>query len=746
MALEQLPQLTSQKSLVERIKYQISVGAPFIILKGGLGAGKTVICEQLISAVDDKFIKAYIPGAGNHDLTKCREILLNQISKTNKINSNDKLIGTVQKINFNGKRVLIVIDDFDNVADRFISELADIYSTYAKEQIFSIVATVSSSSKLSQKVRQLNSLNIEPMEMQIKPISMQESILVMHYYGSQVGMRGLDDRSLKNSRELQAAKGNPGAIKSMIEGISDVDCNKYNPIERAKRRKKAVLTALFGGAAVAATVAGILVYVIKNQNKPLVNDEYAYEHNTSVREMQSLIENDDRNVDSLAPELSRPREDLNPFVIVEEKGSVSSKSEGSSANISKNEDSASPEKKIVISDEDSADIVTGATAKSSGLNNTGETVDKLRAEANIEAKAKDIAENNARHENLIKAEEKLKVEADAKAKLEAEKKAAEEKAKAEAEAKAKLEAAKKAAEEKAKAEAEAKAKLEAAKKAAEEKAKAEAEAKVKLEAAKKAAEEKAKAEAEAKEKLEAEKKAAEAKAKAEAEAKAKLEAEKKAAEEKAEAEAKAKLEVAKKAAEEKAKAEAEAKAKLEAAKKAAEEKAKAEAEAKAKLEAAKKAVEEKAKAEAEAKAKLEAEKKAAEAKAKAEAEAKAKLDAAKKAAEEKARADAQHKKQEERNSQSVTGDNKQLPFEELNDSHYTVQLVATSKKDEAQRVARKVGNSWVLFRKKDQQYIVMYGDFKDRSSATQSISGLPEAIRKTKPWAKNIAAVKKEIQ
>lgn len=601
MALEQLPQLTSQKSLVERIKYQISVGAPFIILKGSLGAGKTVICEQLISAVDDKFIKAYIPGAGNHDLTKCREILLNQIYKTNKINSNDKLIGTVQKINFNGKRVLIVIDDFDNVADRFISELADIYSTYAKEQIFSIVATVSSSSKLSQKVRQLNSLTIEPMEMQIKPISMQESILVMHYYGSQVGMRGLDDRSLKNSRELQAAKGNPGAIKSMIEGISDVDCNKYNPIERAKRRKKAVMTAFFCGAAVAATVAGILVYVIKNQNKPLVNDEYAYEHNTSVREMQSLIENDDRNVDSLAPELSRPREDLNPFVIVEEKGSVSSKSEGSSANISKNEDSASPEKKIVISDEDSADIVTGATSKSSGLNDTGETVDKLRAEANIEAKAKDIAENNARHENLIKAEEKLKVEADAKANLES-------------------------------------------------------------------------------------------------------------------------------------------------AKKAAEEKAKAEAEAKAKLEAAKKAAEEKAKAEAEAKAKLEAEKKAAEAKAKAEAEAKAKLDAAKKAAEEKARADAQHKKQEERNSQSVTGDNKQLPFEELNDSHYTVQLVATSKKDEAQRVARKVGNSWVLFRKKDQQYIVMYGDFKDRSSATQSISGLPETIRKTKPWAKNIAAVKKEIQ
>ncbi len=96
--------------------------------------------------------------------------------------------------------------------------------------------------------------------------------------------------------------------------------------------------------------------------------------------------------------------------------------------------------------------------------------------------------------------------------------------------------------------------------------------------------------------------------------------------------------------------------------------------------------------------------------------------------------------------QNKLKENKQLSFEELNDSHYTVQLVATSKKAEADRIAKSVGNSWVLFRQKDQQYIVMYGDFKDRSSATKSISGLPDAIKKTKPWAKNVAAVKKEIQ
>ncbi|MBR3864004.1 MAG: hypothetical protein IKJ19_02665 [Clostridia bacterium] len=200
--------------------------------------------------------------------------------------------------------------------------------------------------------------------------------------------------------------------------------------------------------------------------------------------------------------------------------------------------------------------------------------------------------------------EKARLEAEAKAKAEAE-----EKARLEAEAKAKAEA-----EEKARLEAEAKAKAEA-----EEKARLEAEAKAKAEA-----EEKARLEAEAKAKAEAEEKArleAEAKAKAEAEEKARLEAEAKA---KAEAEEKARLEAEAKAkaeAEEKARLEAEAKAKAEA-----EEKARLEAEAKAKAEA-----EEKARLEAEAKAKAEAEEKArleAEAKAKAEAEEKAKEEVA----------------------------------------------------------------------------------------------------------------------
>ena len=195
-------------------------------------------------------------------------------------------------------------------------------------------------------------------------------------------------------------------------------------------------------------------------------------------------------------------------------------------------------------------------------------------------KGEDVALNVSEKQNQIAAKAKAEAErkaaeaAAAKAKAEAERKAAEEAAKAKAEAERKAAAAKAKVEAERKAAEAAKAKAEAERKAAEEAAKAKAEAE------RKAAEEAAKAKAEAerkaaeaaaaKAKAEAERKAAEAAA-----AKAKVEAERKAAEA-----AKVKVEAERKAAEETAKAKAEAE------RKAAEEAAKAKAEAERKAETA----------------------------------------------------------------------------------------------------------------------------------------------------------------
>ena len=756
MALEQLPVLTSQSSLVERIKYQLSVGAPFVMVKGALGSGKTVICEQLISSMDDTFVKAFIPCSGNSDLTKYREMLLNQLSVHQKFNINDRLIGSIQKFNFGDKKVLIVIDDFDLLIDRFFTELTEVYNTYVGDKLISIVA-MTSANKFEQKCRQLKSQRINPLIMEIKPLSIQESIVVMSYYGSQVGLHGMDDKTLKNNKDLLSAKGNPLAIKGIVERMSGTESNMYYPLDRSNERIKARILLAVGGVITAVIVALLIILFIRNQykisDKSVQNQSDAQVQNEVAVIDKMDIEDEKIGEDSLTPELNTTRDNLDPTVVVTEQ--VNNETDTVDDKAKDGDDSGN----IVISDEDNIELTdhvkdeNAVNLETTDKNNVNidpkkhevskEEIERKRAEADIEAKAKELQQK----EILVKAE--------------AEKKAAQEKARIEAEAKkkeelAKAEAEKKAAQEKARLEAEAKkkeelAKAEAEKKAAEEKARLEAEAKkkeelAKAEAEKKVAQEKARLEAEAKKKeelakAEAEKKAAQEKARIEAEAKkkeeqAKAEAEKKAAQEKARIEAEAKKK------EELAKAEAE--------KKAAQEKARLEAEAKkkeelAKAEAEKKVAQEKARLEAEAKkkeelAKAEAEKKAAQERARLESEAKKK--------EELAKAEASRKNAEvlkKVSDESKASSN--LSFEELSDSHYTVQLVATSRKSDAERIARQAGNStWVLFRPKDNQYIVMYGDFSSRNNANKSISTLPESIKKTKPWAKSVAAVKKEIK
>ena len=756
MALEQLPVLTSQSSLVERIKYQLSVGAPFVMVKGALGSGKTVICEQLISSMDDTFVKAFIPCSGNSDLTKYREMLLNQLSVHQKFNINDRLIGSIQKFNFGDKKVLIVIDDFDLLIDRFFTDLTEVYNTYVGDKLISIVA-MTSANKFEQKCRQLKSQRINPLIMEIKPLSIQESIVVMSYYGSQVGLHGMDDKTLKNNKDLLSAKGNPLAIKGIVERMSGTESNMYYPLDRSNERIKARILLAVGGVITAVIVALLIILFISNQykisDKSVQNQSDAQVQNEVAVIDKMDIEDEKIGEDSLTPELNTTRDNLDPTVVVTEQ--VNNETDTVDDKAKDGDDSGN----IVISDEDNIELTdhvkdeNAVNLETTDKNNVNidpkkhevskEEIERKRAEADIEAKAKELQQK----EILVKAE--------------AEKKAAEEKARLEAEAKkkeelAKAEAEKKAAQEKARIEAEAKkkeelAKAEAEKKAAQEKSRLEAEAKkkeelAKAEAEKKAAQEKARLEAEAKKKeelakAEAEKKAAQEKARLESEAKkkeeqAKAEAEKKAAQEKARLEAEAKKK------EELAKAEAE--------KKAAQEKARLEAEAKkkdelAKAEAEKKADQEKARLEAEAKkkeelAKAEAEKKAAQERARLESEAKKKEELAK---AESSRKNAEVLKKVSDESKASSN----LSFEELSDSHYTVQLVATSRKSDAERIARQAGNStWVLFRPKDNQYIVMYGDFSSRNNANKSISTLPESIKKTKPWAKSVAAVKKEIK
>jgi hypothetical protein len=344
---------------------------------------------------------------------------------------------------------------------------------------------------------------------------------------------------------------------------------------------------------------------------------------------------------------------------------------------------------------------------------------------------------------LIEAEARAKKEAEGKARKEAEARLraeAEAKAKAEAAARAKAEV-----EARARAEAEARAKLEA-----EARAKAVAAARVKLEA-----EARAKAEAAARAKAEAE-----AKVKAEAAARVKLEAEARA---KAEAEARAKAEAAARA-----KAEAEAKAKAEAAAR-----AKLEAEAQARKEAEEKArVEAKAKKESsikedsplsmmfaeEAKAKLEADSRAeieAEARAEIEAEARTKGDTrASDVAEARSRIEAESRLRAEIEAQLKAGEEAQIREQDEEKLRKEARSKAKAEEDawakaeaeiresikESARKEEKQKPSWMLVddKEEEQRKATEREGFetKERAKAAEKSRAEAEATRAAEAKAK----------
>lgn len=228
MALEQLPRLSSQATLVERIKYQLSIGTPFIFVTGEDGTGKTVCCEQIISILDEMYQCAYIPCIEDMDISKAREYLLNQLSPSTIFNADDRLIGTVQRINFEKDRVLIVIDNVDRISSSFLVELAEIYQAYKKDRLFSIIVT-SSPQWAEMRVKVFKDFSITPIEMEVSQLNLSEAINVYMYYLKFYNIKGIDETKLKDDKRLLACNGNPGKIRKLVDDLMNENKSSQLP-------------------------------------------------------------------------------------------------------------------------------------------------------------------------------------------------------------------------------------------------------------------------------------------------------------------------------------------------------------------------------------------------------------------------------------------------------------------------------------------------------------------------------------
>ncbi len=89
----------------------------------------------------------------------------------------------------------------------------------------------------------------------------------------------------------------------------------------------------------------------------------------------------------------------------------------------------------------------------------------------------------------------------------------------------------------------------------------------------------------------------------------------------------------------------------------------------------------------------------------------------------------------------------QKDFASLNSDHYSVQVVATKSKADAQTFAKQMTSEcWILLRNKDQNYILLCGDYVTLPQAKASIARLPADLQKLGPWAKQIRNIRQEIK
>ena len=320
MALEQLPRLTSQTSLVERVKYQISVGTPLVFVTGAFESGKTVFSEQLISSMDDEsFVCAFVPCQEKLSAEKLREILLKQLSGSLVFNAADHLLGTIQRMGFGSKRVLIVADDIDKAPQDFFDDLVQVYRTYVQQGLFSIVVT-SSQAWSDSEARKVKKEGVMPVEMEIQPLTLPESLTLISYYRRFYGMAPLPDKDLKGFYDINSCGSNPGEIRKIVEAVSKgtkpgmplpKEGEKPVKAETGGRRKDIVI----GAAAVVLLAAGIGFYVLNrtDYSEPKVSDPITVSDNAVTPEI------DAGEPLRLGPELNHQRTDLSPVVVVDNK-------------------------------------------------------------------------------------------------------------------------------------------------------------------------------------------------------------------------------------------------------------------------------------------------------------------------------------------------------------------------------------------------------------------------------------------
>lgn len=221
--------IPSQQQICARLADLVSKSEPFILLTGDSGSGRTVVLEQLVSAVERKIRAVYVPCRSDMSLARLRETLLKQLLPGVECSSDLNLADNLVKHPIPGNdKILIIADDADTVLSSFFTELTELYQEFLGQNRFAFVLSgkpLWTEQKLNQPRR------IELQEVTLPPLSGDEAMgLCRQIFKKNAMLHVYNNLEAKLPAALAKCKGN---ISKIIQYTGLMMTDQKNSNQRA---------------------------------------------------------------------------------------------------------------------------------------------------------------------------------------------------------------------------------------------------------------------------------------------------------------------------------------------------------------------------------------------------------------------------------------------------------------------------------------------------------------------------------
>ncbi|MGN1281563.1 MAG: AAA family ATPase [Succinivibrio sp.] len=266
----------SQIDCSKALEQEFRFGECFVILSGESGSGRTSLCEQVVTVLENRYSTVFVPCQDEMTVEQLRQLFLQQVAPNDRWDDSESLCQSFSKLTIPVRqRILVVIDDIDLVVSSFFEEIVALYEQNLGKNRLSFLLTAHplwTQSKISAFVT--DKLQIK--EIVIPRLSTQEALSVTEQMFTYANLDRVYKAILpKLPSKLEKCEGNISRIIKLTETLMndpiEVNEDKKTQIAQSskiegEKKKKGAAGSIFISAICIVIVLACLVPVFLGSN------------------------------------------------------------------------------------------------------------------------------------------------------------------------------------------------------------------------------------------------------------------------------------------------------------------------------------------------------------------------------------------------------------------------------------------------------------------------------------------------